>query len=76
MELQVTGRYFFARTYSESRIGQLYPDYTGAFAPYGYRKDEQNKHKLIPDEHTAAVVQRIFKIRIVQFISSSSQYRR
>ncbi|WP_270169219.1 hypothetical protein [Paenibacillus sp. SYP-B4298] len=28
-------------------------DYTGAFAPYGYPKDEQNKHKLVPDGNVA-----------------------
>ncbi|GBG07636.1 recombinase [Paenibacillus agaridevorans] len=39
-------------------------DYTGAFAPYGYRKDEQNKHKLVPDENTASVVQHIFRLAV------------
>lgn len=31
-----------------------------ACPPYGYRKDHQNKERLIPDEATAPIVQRIF----------------
>ena len=32
------------------------------FAPYGYRKDPQDKNHLIPDPEAAAVVQRIFRL--------------
>ncbi len=32
-----------------------------ACPPYGYRKDEQQKDRLVPDEATAPVVQRIFR---------------
>lgn len=32
-----------------------------ACPPYGYRKDPQNKERLIPDEATAPIVQRIFE---------------
>ena len=31
-----------------------------AAAPYGYEKDPRNKNRLIPDEETAPIVQRIF----------------
>ena len=31
-----------------------------AAAPYGYAKDPRNKNRLIPDEETAPIVQRIF----------------
>ena len=34
--------------------------FIGAFAPYGYQKDPQDKNRLIPDEPAAAVVRRIF----------------
>ena len=34
--------------------------YIGNFAPYGYKKDPNDKHHLIPDEHTAPVVRQIF----------------
>lgn len=36
-------------------------DYIGARAPYGYRKDPENCHKLLVDEATAPVVKRIFE---------------
>lgn len=32
-----------------------------ACPPYGYKKDEDNKNLLIPDENTAPIVKRIFK---------------
>lgn len=32
------------------------------FAPYGYRKDPQDKNHLLPDPDAAAVVQRIFRL--------------
>lgn len=30
-------------------------EFTGPFAPYGYKKSEQDKHKLVPDEKTASL---------------------
>ena len=36
-------------------------DYIGARAPYGYRKDPDNCHKLLVDENTAPVVKQIFE---------------
>lgn len=36
--------------------------YIGNFAPYGYRKDPQDKNHLLPDEKSAAVVRRIFSM--------------
>ena len=36
-------------------------DYIGARAPYGYRKDPENCHKLLVDEATAPVVNQIFE---------------
>lgn len=35
--------------------------YLGAFALYGYRKDETDHHKLVVDEEAAAVVRKIFR---------------
>ena len=34
----------------------------GTRAPYGYRKDEQDRKKLVVDEEAAAVVRRIFAL--------------
>lgn len=36
-------------------------DYIGARAPYGYRKDPDDCHKLLIDENTAPVVKQIFE---------------
>ncbi|HBN81031.1 MAG TPA: recombinase, partial [Ruminococcaceae bacterium] len=35
-------------------------EFIGAFAPYGYQKDPNNKNALVPDEEAARVVRRIF----------------
>ena len=35
-------------------------EFIGGRPPYGYRKDPDNCHKLLPDENTAPVVRRIF----------------
>jgi len=35
--------------------------FMGSFAPYGYKKDPNNKHKLIIDEIPAEVVRKIFE---------------
>ena len=36
--------------------------FIGSFAPYGYKKDPENKGHLIPDENVAYVVQDIFHL--------------
>lgn len=38
--------------------------FIGAFAPYGYQKDPNNKNKLIIDDEASLVVKRIFNMRI------------
>lgn len=35
-------------------------EFVGQFAPYGYRKDPEDKHRLLVDEEAASVVRRIF----------------
>jgi len=35
-------------------------EFIGAFAPYGYHKDPENRHKLIVDDEAAAIVRDIF----------------
>lgn len=37
-------------------------EFTGAKAPYGYKKSPEDKHKLIVDDETAPVVVRIFEL--------------
>lgn len=37
-------------------------EYVGAYAPYGYRKDPQDKNKLIVDEYAGDIVRQIFSL--------------
>jgi site-specific DNA recombinase len=69
MELRNLFNEWFVRDTSRKvksgyRQRALNGDYTGAFAPYGYRKDEENKHKLVPDEQVVPVVHRIFQLAV------------
>ena len=47
---------------SAYRTKALRGEFTGAYAPYGYKKDPNDKHKLIVDEETAPTVKRIFEL--------------
>lgn len=38
--------------------------YIGSFAPFGYRKDSEDKNRLVVDEKAAAVVRQIFKWKL------------
>ena len=48
---------------SSYRARAINGEYTGPFAPYGYRKDPADKHHLILDEH-APVVRRMFRMAL------------
>lgn len=37
--------------------------FLGTYAPYGFKKDPADKHKLVIDETTATVVRRVFEMR-------------
>ncbi len=39
-------------------------DYIGAFTPYGYLKDEQDKNRLVPDTYAAGIVKEIFRMKL------------
>ena len=45
------------------RISAQNGKFLGAYAPYGYKKDPDNRRKLIVDEKTAPTVRRIFEMR-------------
>ena len=38
--------------------------YTGAFTPYGYLKDEKDRNKLVVDTYAAGIVRDIFRMKI------------
>jgi len=37
--------------------------FLGTYAPYGYKRDPQNRHKLVIDENTAPIVRSMFELR-------------
>ena len=45
--------------HAKMRSGQ----YVAAYAPYGYRKSEEDRHRLVIDEEAAAVVRWMFELR-------------
>ena len=45
--------------YAKKKSGQ----YLTAYAPYGYRKSDEDKHRLVVDEEAAAVVREIYRMR-------------
>ena len=49
---------------SALHVKQQRGEFIGAWAPYGYSKDPENTHRLIPNPETAPIVQRIFRMRI------------
>lgn len=44
------------------RTKQAKGDFIGAFTRYGYQKDPEDKHHLIPDPYPFSVVQRMFRL--------------
>ena len=44
-------------------VKQQRGEFIGAWAPYGYRKDPEDKHHLVINEETASAVRQIFKWR-------------
>lgn len=38
--------------------------FIGSFAPYGYKRADNNKHLLVPDEPSAEIVRKIFELRV------------
>lgn len=39
-------------------------EYIGAFTPYGYKKDETDRNRLVPDLYAAGVVKEIFRMKL------------
>ena len=39
-------------------------EYIGAFTPYGYKKDENDRNRLVPDLYAAGVVKDIFRMKM------------
>lgn len=46
-------------------------EFLGAFASYGYRKDPEDKHKLVIDEYAAEIVRAIFVLKLKGYSQQS-----
>ena len=44
-------------------------EYIGSFAPYGYKKSEKNKNKLIIDENVSDIIKSIFDMKLQGYSS-------
>jgi len=41
--------------------------YRASYAPYGYQKDPNNKHKLVIDPYSASIIKRIYEMRLQKY---------
>ena len=39
-------------------------EFIGVYAPYGYRKSDDDRHKLVPNQETAPIIREIFTLRL------------
>ena len=59
------------KTRSQLEIKRQRGDFIGSFAVFGYRKDPENRHRLLVDEYAAGVVRDMFKWKLL----TASLYR-
>lgn len=52
---------------SHQKVMRENGEFIGAFAVYGYKKSEEQKRKLVPDEYAADIVRKIFAWKIEGF---------
>ena len=52
------------KTRSQLEIKRQRGDFIGSFAVFGYRKDPENRHRLMVDDYAAGVVRDIFKWKL------------
>lgn len=46
-------------------------EFIGAFAPFGYKKDDKDKHKLVIDKEVSHIIERIFNMKIEGYSSKA-----
>ena len=56
---------------SNQQVKRMNGEYIGSFVCYGYRKDEKDKNKIVPDEEAARVVQDIFAWKLMGLSANS-----
>ena len=56
---------------SSQKVKREKGEYIGSFAPYGYKKSEENKNKLIVDEKVRDIVKNIFDMKLKGYSSKA-----
>ncbi|WP_201336538.1 recombinase family protein [Streptococcus suis] len=56
---------------SSKEIKRKNGEFIGAFAPFGYKKDSKNKHKLVIDTEVSHIIERIFNMKIDGYSSKA-----
>ena len=56
---------------SSQKIKREKGDFISAFAPYGYKKSEENKNKLVVDEQAAPNIKNIFDMKLLGYSSKA-----
>ncbi|MBW5013174.1 recombinase family protein [Streptococcus pneumoniae] len=56
---------------SSKEIKRKNGEFIGAFAPFGYKKDSKNKHKLVVDTEVSHIIERIFNMKIDGYSSKA-----
>lgn len=56
---------------SSKEVKRKNGEFISSFAPFGYKKDENNKHKLVIDKKVSHIVKRIFDMKIEGYSSKA-----
>ena len=56
---------------SSQKIKREKGDFISAFAPYGYKKSDENKNKLVVDEQAAPNIKNIFDMKLMGYSSKA-----
>lgn len=56
---------------SSKEVKRKNGEFIGAFAPFGYKKDDKDKHKLVIDKEVSHIIERIFNMKIECYSSKA-----
>ena len=56
---------------SSKEVKRKNGEFIGAFAPFGYKKDDKDRHKLAVDKEVSHIIERIFNMKIEGYSSKA-----
>lgn len=56
---------------SSKEVKRKNGEFIGAFAPFGYKKDDKDKHRLVIDKEVSHIIERIFNMKIEGYSSKA-----